>query len=191
MRRPGRASRACSRTRTGSASPCPATARRSAPAGRTRTCTSCSSRPTTELHVKPSPVTGADTDKLWEWDVSEAFIGTDPDIKKYKEFQVSPQGEWVDLAIDRGTKPATHDTTWNSGYEVKAKLDRNARVWYGAMRIPLDSLGIRAPKNGTEARLNLYRCQGPPPDRKYINWQPVNNESFHTPEAFGRLRLDN
>lgn len=148
--------------------------------------------PYAELHVKPDPVTGADTNKLWDWDVSEAFIGTDyTDIKKYKEFQVSPQGEWVDLAIDRGTKPPTHDTTWNSGYEVKAKVDRNARVWYGAMRIPLESLGIRAPKNGTEARVNLYRCQGPPKDRKYINWQPVNNESFHTPEAFGRLRLDN
>lgn len=145
-----------------------------------------------ELYVKPDPATGADTNKLWDWDVAEAFIGTDfKDIKKYKEFQVSPQGEWVDLAIDRGTQPPTHDTTWNSGYEVKAKVDRNAHVWYGAMRIPLASLGIDAPKNGVETRLNLYRCQGPPSDRKYINWQPVNNETFHTPEAFGRLRLDN
>ena len=148
--------------------------------------------PYTDLYVRPDPVTTADTNKLWDWDVAEAFIGTDfGDIKKYKEFQVSPQGEWVDLAIDRGTKPPTHDTTWNSGYEVKANVDRNAHVWYGAMRIPLASLGISAPKNGTEARLNLYRCQGPTEGRKYINWQPVNNESFHTPEAFGRLRLDN
>jgi cellulose/xylan binding protein with CBM9 domain len=148
--------------------------------------------PYTDLYVKPDPVTSADTNKLWDWDVAEAFIGTDfKDIKKYKEFQVSPQGEWVDLAIDRGTQPPTHDVAWNSGYEVKAKVDRNAKVWYGAMRIPLESLGIVAPKNGTEARLNLYRCQGPPADRKYINWQPVNNETFHTPEAFGRLRLDN
>jgi hypothetical protein len=147
--------------------------------------------PYTELNVKPDPVTSADTNKLWEWDVAEAFIGTDPDIKKYKEFQVSPQGEWVDLHIDRGTQPPTHDVSWNSGYEVKAKVDRNAKVWYGAMKIPLDALAIRAPKNGTEARLNLYRCQGPGPDRKLINWQVVNNETFHTPQAFGRLRLDN
>jgi hypothetical protein len=145
-----------------------------------------------ELYLKPDPATTADTNKLWDWDVAEAFIGTDfSDIKKYKEFQVSPQGEWVDLAIDRSTQPPTHDTTWNSGYAVKARVDRNAHVWYGEMRIPLASLGITAPKNGTEARLNLFRCQGPPSDRKYINWQPVNNESFHTPEAFGKLRLDN
>lgn len=146
--------------------------------------------PYEELHLKPEPVTHADTNKLWEWDVAEAFIGSDfQDIKKYKEFQVSPQGEWVDLAIDRGTQPPTHDTTWNSGYEVKARLDRAKRVWYGEMRIPIASLDARPPKPGLEMRINLYRCQGKPPERKLINWQPVNNDSFHTPEAFGRLRL--
>jgi hypothetical protein len=148
--------------------------------------------PYEELYLKPDPSTADDTNKLWDWDVAEAFIGTDfKNIKKYKEFQVSPQGEWVDLAIDRGTKPPSHDTAWDSGYEVKARVDRDKRVWYGEMRIPLDALEIRAPRPGTEARINLYRCQGPPATRKYINWQPVNNETFHTPEAFGRLRLDN
>jgi hypothetical protein len=68
-------------------------------------------------------------------------------------------------------------------------VDRDKRVWYGEMRIPMESIGIRGAKAGTEARINLYRCQDPPPNRKYINWQPVNNETFHTPEAFGRLRL--
>jgi hypothetical protein len=148
--------------------------------------------PYEDLYVKPDPSTTADTNKLWDWDVAEAFIGTDfKDIKKYKEFQVSPQGEWVDLAIDRGTDPPTHDVSWNSGYEVKARLDKDKHVWYGEMRIPMSSLGINAPKAGLEERINLYRCQGPPAGRKYINWQPVNNETFHTPEAFGRLRLAN
>jgi hypothetical protein len=146
--------------------------------------------PYAELYLKPDPATGADTSKLWDWDVAEAFIGTDfTDIKKYKEFQVSPQGEWVDLAIDRGAKPPSHDVSWNSGYEVKARLDRGARVWYGEMRIPLASIGLAA-QAGAEARLNLYRCQGPPSRRKYINWRPVMSETFHTPEAFGRLRLE-
>ena len=146
--------------------------------------------PYEELYLKPDPATSDDTNKLWDWDVAEAFIGTDfADIKKYKEFQVSPQGEWVDLAIDRGAKPPSHDTEWDSGYEVKARVDRDKRVWYGEMRIPMESIGVREAKGGTEARINLYRCQGPPTNRKYINWQPVNNETFHTPEAFGRLRL--
>ncbi len=147
--------------------------------------------PYAELNLKADPSTTAETNKLWDWDVAEAFIGTDfKDIKKYKEFQVSPQGEWVDLAIDRGTTPPTHDVSWNSGYEVKARLDKDKHVWYGEMKIPMSSLGI-TPKAGLEERINLYRCQGSDPTRKYINWQPVNNETFHTPEAFGRLRLAN
>lgn len=146
--------------------------------------------PYEELYVKPDPSTSDDTNKLWDWDVAEAFIGTDfKDIKRYKEFQVSPQGEWVDLAIDRGTKPPTHDTAWDSGYEVKARVDSDKKVWYGEMRIPMSAIDVAA-KPGAEARINLYRCQGPPANRKYINWQPVNNETFHTPEAFGRLLLE-
>jgi hypothetical protein len=148
--------------------------------------------PYDDLYVKPNPTTTAETDKLWDWDVAEAFIGTDfQDIKKYKEFQVSPQSEWVDLAIDRGVQPPSHDVSWNSGYEVKARVDRDKHVWYGEMRIPLEAIDVKAPKKGVETRINLYRCQGPPADRKYINWQTVNNETFHTPEAFGKLRLDN
>ncbi len=146
--------------------------------------------PYEELHLKADPTTRAATNKLWEWDVAEAFIGSDfQDIKKYKEFQVSPQGEWVDLAIDRGTTPPTHDVTWRSGFEVKARLDRDKRIWYGEMRIPMATIDTRAAKPGLEMRINLYRCQGLPPDRKYINWQPVMSDNFHTPEAFGRLRL--
>ena len=145
--------------------------------------------PYEELHLHPDPSTRTETDKLWDWDVAEAFIGADfSHIKQYKEFQVSPQAEWVDLAIDRGTEPPSHDVAWNSGFEVKARLDRDHRVWYGAMRIPMTAIGVAA-RPGAEARINLYRCQGPPAHRKYINWQAVKSETFHTPEAFGRLRL--
>lgn len=147
--------------------------------------------PYEDLYLEPNPQTAADTDKLWEFDVAEAFIGTDfHDIKKYKEFQVSPQGEWVDLAIDRGADPPQHDRSWNSGYEVKARIDRARRVWYGEMRIPFTALDVAAPRVGVEARLNLFRWQGPPQRHRDINWQVVHNENFHTPEAFGRLRLD-
>jgi len=147
--------------------------------------------PYEELYLHPDPSPTTETNKLWDWDVAEAFIGADfSHIKQYKEFQVSPQAEWVDLAIDRGQEPPSHDVAWNSGYEVKARVDRDHRIWYGAMRIPMQAIGVAA-KPGAEARINLYRCQGPPDHRKYINWQTVKNETFHTPEAFGRLRLRN
>jgi hypothetical protein len=145
--------------------------------------------PYEQLYLRPNPSTDTETNKLWEWDVAEAFIGSDfKNIKQYKEFQVSPQGEWVDLHIDRGAQPPLHDVAWNSSYEVKARIDRDKRVWYGEMRIPIKAIDTRPARAGNEMRINLYRIQGPEP-RRFINWQPVNNESFHTPEAFGTLRL--
>ena len=95
----------------------------------------------------------------------------------------------MDLAIDRTQTPAAHDVSWNSGYTVKARIAPDRKTWYGEMRIPLRALGLEAARPGLETRLNLYRLQGPEGDRKYINWQVVNGKSFHTPEAFGRLRL--
>ncbi len=146
--------------------------------------------PYEELSLKPNPTTTAETDKLWEWDVAEVFIGTDfNDIKHYTEFQVSPQGEWVDLDIDRKPNPPKHDVSWNSGYEVKARIDKAKKIWYGEMRIPVDKIDKRAAKAGNEMRINFYRIQAPKPNRVFVNWQPVNSDNYHTPEAFGRLRL--
>jgi hypothetical protein len=148
--------------------------------------------PYEKLHLIADPSTSADTNKLWEHDVAEVFIGSDfENIKRYKEFQVSPQGEWIDLAIDLSAQPASYDGSWNSGYEVKARIDRDRRIWYGEMRIPIEAIDARSPQAGRELRVNLYRIQGPPAERVWINWQPVNREFFHTPEAFGRLRLEN
>jgi len=146
--------------------------------------------PYEELNLKPNPSTTAETNKLWEWDVAEVFIGTDfKDIKHYTEFQVSPQGEWVDLDINRNPDPPVHNVAWNSGYEVKARLDREKKVWYGEMRIPMAKIDARKPRAGAEMRINFYRIQGAAPNRRFINWQPVNSDNYHTPEAFGRLKL--
>ena len=146
--------------------------------------------PYEELYLTQNPSTTKETNKLWEWDVAEAFIGSDfQNIKHYTEFQVSPQGEWVDLDIDRKPNPPNHDVGWNSGYEVKARIDAAKKVWFGEMRIPMDKIDRRPPKTGLEMRINFYRIQGAAPNRRFINWQPVNSDNYHTPEAFGRLRL--
>ena len=80
--------------------------------------------PYKELSLKPNPNTHEETNQLWNWEVAEAFIGSDfSDIQHYKEFEVSPQGEWIDLDIDL-KKPHHEDGwTWNSGFEVLAKID--------------------------------------------------------------------
>ena len=43
---------------------------------------------------------------------------------------------------------------------------------------------------GNTFRLNLYRIQGPGPERKLVAWQPTQSQTFHVPEAFGKVVLE-
>jgi hypothetical protein len=146
--------------------------------------------PYEELYLKPSPDTVNETNKLWDWDVAEAFIGSDfQNIKRYREFELSPQGEWIDLDINL-EKPHHEDGwTWNSGFQVSARIDQAAHIWYGAMRIPLAAIDRRPAAPGNTLRVNFFRSQGPPPNRKEVTWQPPMTDTFHTPERFGLLKL--
>jgi hypothetical protein len=143
-----------------------------------------------ELTLKPNPSTAVETDKLWEWDVAETFLGADfDDIARYKEFQVSPRGEWVDLDIDRSAQKRGAGVAWNSGFQVKARIDPTRKVWFGEMKIPFDKIGIDSPAIGTKLRAGIYRCAGREPGRKLISWQTTGARSFHVPERFGVLLL--
>lgn len=148
--------------------------------------------PFEELHVKPNPTTQKETNELWNWDVAEAFVGSDFDnIRHYKEFEVSPQGEWVDLDIDL-SKPHHEDGwTWNSGFEVLAHPDPAAHIWRAAMRIPYSSIDKRSPQPGNTLRINFFLSEGPPTNHRELAWQPPMKETFHVPEQFGMLRLVN
>jgi hypothetical protein len=146
--------------------------------------------PYEELNLRPDPNPAAETPRLWNWDVGEAFIGTDFDhIARYKELQVSPQSEWVDLDINREDSKAAGGMAWNSGYKVKGRTDRERHVWYGEMAIPMAAIGVTAVKPGAEMRIGLYRIAGTGTNRRYYAWQPTGQTSFHVPQAFGRLRL--
>ncbi len=151
--------------------------------------------PYESLYLKPEPTTFEETNKLWEWDVAEVFVGGDfQNPRRYREYQVSPQGEWVDLDIDRDTPLLEGGWLWNSGFTVKAKLDANGKIWYGEMKIPFESIngegGPVAPRDGLELRINFYRLQGPKPNRAMIAWQPTGANGYHVPEAFGRMVLE-
>ena len=147
--------------------------------------------PYEELYLKPNPVTASETNELWNWDVAEVFIGSDfKNIKRYREFEVSPQGEWVDLDIDRSKSHPEDGWTWNSGFQVSTRIDRAAKIWYAALRIPWAAIDSHPPKVGAEFRMNLYRSQGPPKNHKYITWQPTMDANFHVPERFGLLKLE-
>ncbi len=146
--------------------------------------------PYEELDLKPNPTTSAETNELWNWDVAEAFIGSDfNDIRRYKEFEISPQGEWIDLDIDLDKPQHEDGWKWNSGFTASARIDKRAHVWYGAMRIPYSAIDTRAAAAGNLLRINLFRSQGPASNRHQIAWQAPMSNSFHVPERFGLLKL--
>ncbi len=146
--------------------------------------------PYQQLHLKPNPSTATETNELWNWDVAEVFVGSDFNrITRYKEFEVSPQSEWVDLDIDRVHPLPEGGWLWNSGFTVKARIDAGKKVWYGEMRIPFKAIASPPPAAGQKLRINFFRCQGADPGRKYIAWQPTGEASFHVPKAFGLLEL--
>lgn len=146
--------------------------------------------PYEELNLKPNPNTSAETNELWNWDVAEAFIGADfKNIRRYKEFELSPQGEWIDLDIDLDQPHHEDGWKWNSGFEVSARIDKAAHVWYGAMRIPYAAIDTRPAAAGNTLRINLFRCQGPSSTRLYLAWRAPMSDSFHVPERFGILKL--
>ena len=146
--------------------------------------------PYQELHLKPNPSRTTETNELWNWDVAEVFVGSDFEhITRYKEFEVSPQGEWVDLDIDRVNPLPEGGWRWNSAFRVKSRIDAHQKIWYGEMRIPLKSIDSRPPAAGLQMRINFFRCQGRDPNRKFIAWQPTEEANFHVPQAFGLLKL--
>ncbi len=146
--------------------------------------------PYEELHLKPHPETRTETFELWDWDVAEVFIGSDFDhIRRYREFEVSPQAEWVDLDIDLGKPHHEDGWKWNSGFRVATRIDRAAKIWYAAMRIPYRSVDTHAPAAGNTLRINLFRSQGPQSRHRAINWQPTLADTYHVPERFGLLQL--
>jgi hypothetical protein len=142
------------------------------------------------LYLRPTPDAVHETNELWTWNVAEVFIGSDfKNIKRYKEFEVSPQNEWVDLDIDLNSPHHEDGWLWNSGFEHSARIDEAKHIWYVAVKIPFVAIDTRSPVTGNMFRVNLYRTEGPPQDPKQIMWQPVMSKSFHVPERFGALRL--
>jgi len=128
---------------------------------------------------------------LWDRDVVEVFLGDDwENIRHYREYEIAPTADWIDLAIDLDHRGQGRG--WRSGWQTTARIDETAKVWYAACRIPLKSVTEKVVKPGTRWRANLYRIDGdgPDPQRHFMCWQPtcvVNRDPNHVPENFGTL----
>jgi len=143
------------------------------------------------VHLKPGGDPQHETFGLWDWDVAEIFIGDDfTNINRYKEFEVSPRGEWVDLDID--SKKMGGDSNawrWNSNFKVKARIDEAKKFWYAEMCIPFASISHEQPRLNQHFRANFYRAAGQEPNRLLRTWRPTHAPTFHVPASFGILQL--
>jgi len=64
-------------------------------------------------------------DHLWDRDVAEAFLQPDPSVERcYKEFEVAPNGMWIDLDVSPSGL-----ADLKSGLIRSVHLDAKKRIW--------------------------------------------------------------
>jgi alpha-galactosidase len=125
-------------------------------------------------------------DQLWDRDVAEAFLQPDSsDTGRYKEFEISPNGFWIDLDIASGEK-----RNLQSGLKSRVQINENEKLWAAELSIPMKSLVARFDRAAIW-RVNFYRVEGPMEPRFYSAWRPTGTPlpNFHVPKAFGRLKF--
>lgn len=129
---------------------------------------------------------GADgrRDRLWERDVVEVFLQpAGSAARSYKEFEVSPNGLWIDLDIAAGEK-----RDLKSGLKRRARIEEKKKIWKAELALPMKCLTGRFDP-AAEWRVNFYRVEGTREPRFYSAWRATRTPepNFHVPEAFGRL----
>jgi alpha-galactosidase len=125
-------------------------------------------------------------DHLWDRDVAEAFLQPDPERERYyREFEVSPNGMWIDLDIFPGGL-----ADLKSGMTRSVFLDDRGRRWAAELAIPMTALTSNFDPKAVW-RANFYRVEGRKEPRTYLAWRPTGTPepNFHVPAAFGRLRF--
>jgi alpha-galactosidase len=126
-------------------------------------------------------------DHLWDRDVAEAFLQPAPSKeRRYKEFEVAPNGMWIDLDISPSGL-----ADLKSGLKRSVHVDAGNRIWVAELEVPMRSLTATFdPIKKWHA--NFYRVEGRTEPRQYLAWRPTftPQPNFHIPEAFGNLRFD-
>ena len=139
-----------------------------------------------ELSVFEDSDASGRRDQLWDRDVAEVFLQPDPARPRYyREFEVSPNGMWIDLDIfPEGRR------NLQSGMERSVWLDREHHSWEAEVSIPMRALTANLDPAAIW-RVNFFRVEGPREPRFYSAWQATNTTApnFHVPEVFGKLRF--
>ncbi len=137
--------------------------------------------------VSSQPVLDRRTHELWnQEDVVEIFLAPELDFpNRYKEFELSPSGQWIDIDLDweRGYK----DFEWNSAMESMSRLDSARQSWAAEFRVPIESFSPAKLAAGSEVAINAFRVELK--SNLYLAWSPTftDTPNFHVPSRFGRM----
>jgi len=126
-------------------------------------------------------------DELWNRDVAEVFLQpAELSGRHYLEFEVSPNGFWIDLEILPQEK-----RDLQSGLKCHAAIDQQEAIWSAELALPMKSLTAHFDPS-KEWRVNFYRVEGRQEPRFYSAWMPTGTPApnFHVPESFGRLTFE-
>ena len=141
------------------------------------------------LVISDKPNLKTKTIGLWDRDACEIFVAPDRNTpEKYFEFEIAPNGEWIDLAIDFTGEERKTDWDYISGMQSAAKIEENSIAM--AIKVAWKAFG-KTPTTGDVWPGNLFRCVGKDPDRGYLCWQPTETETpdFHVPGKFGEFEF--
>jgi alpha-galactosidase len=129
---------------------------------------------------------GSRRDELWLRDVAEVFICPESESpNRYREFEVSPNGDWLDLDISPDGKSVLF-----CDLKSNVVVDPVRRIWTAELAVPMNCLTASFDP-GRTWRLNLFRIEGKEPNRFYSAWRPTctARANFHVPEVFGSLHF--
>ena len=132
---------------------------------------------------------GTKTLGLWDRDVCEIFIAPDKnEPRKYFEFEIAPNGEWIDLGVYQ--KPGERITDWNYNSQMQSAVKIEPNKILMAIKIDRKAFG-KTPQAGDIWLGNILRCVGNGETRGYLAWSPTETETpnFHVPEKFGEFEF--
>ena len=141
------------------------------------------------LIISKTPNLKNKTKGLWDRDVCEIFLAPNRnEPRKYSEFEIAPNGEWIDLEIYQKPDERITDFEYNSEMKSAAKIENEKIVM--AIKIEWKAFG-KIPKKGDVWLGNLFRCVSAGENRGYLAWSPTMTKTpnFHVPEKFGEFEF--
>jgi hypothetical protein len=106
----------------------------------------------------------------------------------YKEFQVAPDGRWIDIDVWLALGTSNHH--WYSGCSARSFIERTNNTWISVLSMPWRCFDAGRDYSG-EWNVNFYRASGKFHGDELLSWAPVGTgpRCFHRPEHFGVLKF--